>query len=130
VSPPDVSSHRAPSPVRDHGGPSEEIPVVDLSSDDEENALPNISWDEEFAQRLFGNLNCGVLGPPSDDNIIILNDSEEEEEVREVITTDAEAAPPSAMNSLTPSIFAIDADDVPIEVQDDNTDGGDKVRSP
>jgi hypothetical protein len=32
VSPSDVSSHRPPSPVREHDGPSEEILVVDLSS--------------------------------------------------------------------------------------------------
>jgi hypothetical protein len=34
--------------MKEHGGPSEEIPVVDLSSD-EEDGLPDTSWDEEFA---------------------------------------------------------------------------------
>jgi hypothetical protein len=44
----DVSSHRPPSPVREHGRPSEGILMVDLSSKEEEDALPKTSWDEEF----------------------------------------------------------------------------------
>jgi hypothetical protein len=47
VSPPDVSSHRPPSPLREHGGPYEVIPVVDLSFNEEE-GLPDITQDEEF----------------------------------------------------------------------------------
>jgi hypothetical protein len=38
--------------------------VVDLSSSsDEKGLIPDTSWDEEFVRRLFGDLNCGVLGP-------------------------------------------------------------------
>jgi hypothetical protein len=33
--------------------------------------------DEQFARRLFGNLNRDVLGPPDDDKIIIISDSDE-----------------------------------------------------
>jgi hypothetical protein len=58
--------------------------VVDLSSLDEENLIPNTSRDAEFARRLFGDLNNRLLQPLDDGKIIILSDSnEEEEEVHE-----------------------------------------------
>jgi hypothetical protein len=104
--------------------------VVDLSFDEEENALPDTSRDEEFTRRLYGDLNHGLLGPPDDSNVIVLNDSNKEEEVREEITTDVKAAPPSIVNSPAPSVSAIDADDAPEEAQDDNCDGGNKIESP
>jgi hypothetical protein len=53
--------------------------VVDLSSG-EEDAFPDTSRDEEIAQKLFNNLNRGLLGPPNDGNINILSDSNKEEE--------------------------------------------------
>jgi hypothetical protein len=132
VSPSDVSSRRSTSLVHEHGGPSEDIPVVDLSSDEEENALSDTSWDEEFARRLFGDLNRGLLGLPGDGSVIVLRDSDEEEEVHEEVTTDAdaEAAPPSDVNSLAPFVFIADVDDAPVGVQDNNSDGGDKAGSP
>jgi hypothetical protein len=129
VSPLEGSPHRPPSPVREHDRPSETIPVVDLSSDEEE-ILPDTMGDEEFARRLFGELNREVLGPPDDGNIIILSDSDEEEDVCEEVTADAEAAPPSTGNSSTPSISAADTNDAPDGLQDDNSDGGDKAGSP
>jgi hypothetical protein len=129
VSPPEGSPCRSPSPVHEHGGPSETIPVVDLSSDEEE-IFPDTMRDEEFIRRLFSKLNRKLLGPLGDDNIIILSDSDEKEEVHEEITVDAEAAPPSAMNSPAPSVSIAAADDAPDGVQDDNSDGGDKVGSP
>jgi hypothetical protein len=58
----------------EHDGPSKGLLVVDLSSE-EEDAAPNTSQDEEIAQKLFGALNRGLLGPPNDENIIILSDS-------------------------------------------------------
>jgi hypothetical protein len=60
ASPPEVSSHRPMSTMYEHGGPSNEISVVDLSSEDD--IFPNTSWDEEFARRLFGDLNYELLG--------------------------------------------------------------------
>jgi hypothetical protein len=47
--------------------------------------------DEEFARRLFGDINRNVLGLPNDGKVIILSDSneEEEEEVREETTADS-----------------------------------------
>jgi hypothetical protein len=83
--------------VREHDRPSKVIPVVDLSSDEEE-GLPNTTRDE-FARRLFGELNHSLLGPPTDDNVIIVNDSDEEEEVCDEITANTKVSPPSIVNS-------------------------------
>jgi hypothetical protein len=129
VSPPNVSSHRPPSPVREHGRSSKGILMVDLSSSEEDD-LPDTSCDEEFSRKLFGDLNRGLLGPPSDGNVIILNDSNEDEEVREEDTADAEAAVPSAVNSPTPTVSTTEVDDTSAGKQDDNSDGGDETGSP
>jgi hypothetical protein len=79
---------------------------------------------------LFGKLNRELLGLPSDRNIIILNDSDEEEEAHEEIIVDTKAAPPFVVNSPAPIVFVDDVDDALDGVQDDNSDGGDKVGSP
>jgi hypothetical protein len=115
--------------VCEHGGPSEVILVVDLSSDEEE-SFPDITQYEEFARRLFGELNRRLLGPPDDGNVIILGDSDEEEEVRKEVTTDADAASPSVVNSLAPSVSIANVDDAPDGVQGDSSNGGDKASSP
>jgi hypothetical protein len=47
--------------------------------------------------------------------------------VRKEVAADTESAPPSAVNSLAPSVSADDASE---EAQDDNSDGGDRVGSP
>jgi hypothetical protein len=112
VSPPEASSRRPPSPVHEHSGPFVAIPVVDLSSDEEEIFL-DTTWDKEFARRVFNELNHELFGPPGDGNIITLSDSDEEEEVCEEITVDVEAASPSTVNSSAPSVFAAIDDDVP-----------------
>jgi hypothetical protein len=96
--------------------------VLDLSSD-EEDIFPDTSQDEEFARKLFGDLNCGLLGPPGDGNAIIILDSDEEEEVREEDTVAVEAASPSTVNSPTPTVSAADTDDAPDGVQDDSNGG-------
>jgi hypothetical protein len=114
--------------VCEHGRPSKGISVVDLSSDEEE-GLHDISRDEEFARRLFGELNRRLLGPPDNGNVTILNDSDEEEETREEVTADAEAAPPSVVNSPVPTVSVDNIDDAPDGVQDDSSDGGDKTDS-
>jgi hypothetical protein len=129
ASPPDVSSRRPPSPVYEHSGSSEGIPVVDLSSAEEDD-LPDTSRDEEFARKLFSDLNYGLHGPPGDDNVIILSDTDEEEVVHEEDITYAEAAPPSAVNSPTPTVCATDVDDASEGKQDNNSDGGDEAGSP
>jgi hypothetical protein len=76
--------------------------MVDLSSSsDEECLILDTSWDEEFARRLFGDLNRDILGPPDDGKVIILSDSDEEEvEVREEEAVGVDAAPCSATGIL------------------------------
>jgi hypothetical protein len=93
------------------GGSSEKASVVDLSSSsDEGDLITDVSRDEEFARRLFGDLNCNVHGPLSDDKIIILSDSDEEEEVCEEKAIDVKAAPSSAVRSPASTASADDAD--------------------
>jgi hypothetical protein len=86
--------------------------VEDLSSSsDEEDLILDALRDEEFARRLFGDLNCAVLGPPDDSNVIILSNSdEEEEEVHEEDAIDAEVAPSSSVKSPAPTASADDTD--------------------
>jgi hypothetical protein len=87
--------------------------VVDLSlSSDEGDLIADVSWDEEFTRRLFGNLNRDFMGPPDDGKIIILNDSDEEEEVHEEKAADAEVAPSSAARSPPPIASAADTDGI------------------
>jgi hypothetical protein len=47
---------------------------------DEDKPIPDTACDFEFTQRLFGELNRDLLGPPDDSKVIILSDSDEEEE--------------------------------------------------
>jgi hypothetical protein len=111
-SPPEVSSRCLRSPVWEQGGSFGKALVVDLSSSSNKGDLiADVSCDEEFARRLFGDLNRDFLGPPGDDKIIILSDSdEEEEEVCEEKAADAEAMPSSAVRSPAPTAFTDDAD--------------------
>jgi hypothetical protein len=97
--------------------------VVDLSSSsDEEDLIVDVSRDEEFDRRLFGNLNHNVLGPPSDCKIIILSDSdEEEEEVCEEKTTNTKDVTTSVAVNPT-STTSIDTDDAPTGMKNDNND--------
>jgi hypothetical protein len=98
--------------------------MIDLSSSsDEEDLIVNTSHDEELARRLFGDLNCAVIGPPGDGKIIILSDSdeEEEEEVSEEKTNGTEdVATSTAINPA--STASADADDAPTGVKNDNSD--------
>jgi hypothetical protein len=137
-----VCSHCPHSLVLEQGGPSGMTPVVDLSSPQgEENPLHDIAHDFEFAQRLFGELNRAFLGLPGDGKVIILSDSnEEEEEAREENSVGAEdAAASTAINpvstaftnnigtpaekSSTPVASPADADNDPVVVLNDSSDG-------
>jgi hypothetical protein len=97
--------------------------VVDLSSSDEEYLIPDISRDEEFTKRLFGDLNHELLRPPDDDKVIILSDSDEEEEEVHQETADVEAVLSSAVKSPTSTSSSVAVDDAPEAVQDDSNDG-------
>jgi hypothetical protein len=92
-SPLEISSHRPCSSVFEQGDPFEKVLMVDLSSSsDEEGLIPDTSHDEEFARRLFGDMNRDVLRPLGNIKVIILSDLDEEEEVPKEDVTDAEAA--------------------------------------
>jgi hypothetical protein len=94
--------------------------VIDLSSSsDEEDLIATTSRDFEFVQRLFGELNRAVLGPPDDDKIIILSDSDEEE-VHEEKTTGTKDAAASATVKPT-STTSTDVDDAPVGAKNDNS---------
>jgi hypothetical protein len=74
-SPLDISSHRRCSPVFEQGSASGATPVSDPSS-----LIVDTSRDEEFARKLFGDLNHNILGPPGDGKIIIIDDSDNDDE--------------------------------------------------
>jgi hypothetical protein len=104
---------------------------VDLAlSSSEEESIADTSRDEEFARKLFDDLNRDILGPPGDDKIIVISDSDDEDETHEDAAVNAEVAPPSATNSADSPTSASDVDETPDGVLDDNADGGDEAGSP
>jgi hypothetical protein len=97
--------------------------VIDLSSSsDEEDLITDISHDFEFAQRLYGELNRAVLGPPGDDKIIILSDSDEEEVRKENTTNTKDVAAFAAVNPASTASTDTDTDDAPVGAKNDNRD--------
>jgi hypothetical protein len=116
--------------VFEQGGPSGNIPVIDLfSSSDEEDFFTGTSRDVVFARQLFRDPNRDLHGPPGDDKVIALNDSDEEEEVCEEIVADADAVPSAAMKSLTPAASTADVDEDLGKIQDNNSDDLAPVRT-
>jgi hypothetical protein len=79
----DVSSRHRCSSVFEQGGASGVTPVSGPSS-----LVVDTSCDEEFTRKLFGDLNCDILGPPGDGKIIIIDDSDNDDEAQEEGTTD------------------------------------------
>jgi hypothetical protein len=92
------------------------------SSSDEEDFFADTSRDEDFARRLFDNLNRDLLGPPGDGKVIILSDSDEEVEACEETTTTTDAAPSVAVKSSTPTASTADVDEDPGKMQNANSD--------
>jgi hypothetical protein len=111
------------------------------SSSDEEDSFTDTSREFEFTQRLYGELNHDLLGPPGDGKIIILNDSdkEKEEACKEKFASAKDAVASTAVNpistassgdvgtlaekSLTPAASPIDADEDLGVVPNDSSDG-------
>jgi hypothetical protein len=102
---------------------------LELSSGEDE-SIVDTSRDEEFARKLFGDLNRDILGPPGDSKIIVISDSDDDDETHEDAVVNAEAAPPSATNSADSPISASDVDETPDGVSNDSAEGGDKAGSP
>jgi hypothetical protein len=104
---------------------------VDLAlSPSEEDSIADTSRDEEFARKLFGDLNRDILRPSGDGKIIVISDSDDEDETHGDAAVNAEAAPPSAVNSADSLTSASDVNETPDGVSDDNADGGDEAGSP
>jgi hypothetical protein len=123
-SPPETSSRHLCLPLCEQGGPSEPVPIVDLaSSSSEEDSVADTSWDEEFVGKPFGDLNRDILRPPDDGKIIVLSDSDDDDETHKDATVNAEAAPPFSANSTDSPTSALDADETPDGVSEDNVDG-------
>jgi hypothetical protein len=104
---------------------------VDLAlSPSEEDSIADTSRDEEFARKLYGDLNRDILGPLGDGKIIVISDSDDEDKTHEDAAVNAEAAPPSGANSVDSPTSTSDVDETPDGVSDDNADGGDEAGSP
>jgi hypothetical protein len=83
---------------------------VDLSSSfDEGDLITDVSWDEAFTRRLFGDLNHDVLGSSGDGKIMIVSDSDKEDEVHQEKTTTDKATPSSVVRSPTSTASTDDA---------------------
>jgi hypothetical protein len=137
----EVCSRRPRSLVLEQGVPSGTAPVVNLSSpQDEGGPIHDTAHDFKFIQRLFGKLNCDLLGPLSDGKVIILSysDEEEEEAYEEKSTGVEDAATFAAVNpdsiasagdigsptdkSLTPAASPTDVDNDPEVEPNDSSD--------
>jgi hypothetical protein len=97
-SPSEVSSRRHCSSMFEQGcalgatpGSGSSLLVVDTSHD------------EEFARKLFGDLNRDILGSPGDSKIIIIDDSDDDDDAQEEGTTsiDPTAVPASVADAPT-----------------------------
>jgi hypothetical protein len=97
-SPSDVSSRRRCSSVFEQGGASGATSVSGPSS-----LVVDTSHDEEFVRKLFGDLNCNILGLPDDGKIIIIDDSDDDAKAQEEGTTDIDpmTVPASAADAPT-----------------------------
>jgi hypothetical protein len=95
-SPSDVLSCHHYSLVFEQGGASGVTPVSIPSS-----LVVDTSCDEEFARKLFGDINRDIVGPPGDIKIIIIDDYDNDDEVQEegMIGIDPMAVPASAADA-------------------------------
>jgi hypothetical protein len=73
----EVLSRRHCSPVFEQGSAAGTTPVSGSSL-----LVVDTSLNEEFARKLFGDLNHDILGPPGDGKIIIIDDSDDDDEAQ------------------------------------------------
>jgi hypothetical protein len=93
--PSEVSSCRRCSPVFEQGSASGTTPVSGSSL-----LVVDTSRDEEFARKLFGDLNHDILGPLGDGKIIIIDDSDDEAQEEGIAGIKPTAVPSSATDAL------------------------------
>jgi hypothetical protein len=105
-SPSDVSSRCHCSSVFKQGSASGVTPVSGPSS-----LVVDTSRNEEFARKLFGDLNRDILGPHGDGKIIIIDDSDDDDEAQE-----------EGMAGAEPMTFPASATDAPAGTKVDNSD--------
>jgi hypothetical protein len=117
-SPSEVLSHRRCSPVFEQGSASGTTPVSGPSL-----LVVDTSRNEEFARKLFGDLNRDILGPPGDGKMIIIDDSDDDDEAQEEGTAGIESTvvPASATDALA-GATVVNNDD---QGSDQEADGGD-----
>jgi hypothetical protein len=84
------------------------------------------SCDEEFARKLFGDLNCDILRPHGDGKIIIIDDSNDDDEAQEEGTTDIEPTTVLASAADAPTGARVANSDDQGSYQE--VDGGDNNR--
>jgi hypothetical protein len=86
------------------------------------------SCNEEFARKLFGDINRDILGPPGDGKIIIINDSDDDDDAQEEGTAgiDPTAVPASTADAPAGARVA-NSDDQGSEQEGDG--GGDSGHS-
>jgi hypothetical protein len=120
-SPSDVSSHCRCSSLFEQGSASGATPVSSPSS-----LVVDTSHDEEFARKLFGDLNRDILGPPGDGKIIIIDDSDDEAQEEGTAGIDPTVVPASIADAPARARVA-NGDDQGSEQEADG--GGDSGRS-
>jgi hypothetical protein len=102
-SPSEVLSCRRCSPVFKQGSTLGTTPVSGPSS-----LVVDTSHDEEFARKLFGDLNRDILRPPGDGKIIIIDDDDEAQE--------------EGMAGIKPTVVPASVADDPTRARVDNSD--------
>jgi hypothetical protein len=124
-SPSDVSSHRHCSSVFEQGSASGATPVSGPSS-----LVVDTSRAEEFARKLFDDLNHDILGPPGDGKIIIIDDSDDDNEAQEegTVSIDPTAVPASAVDAPAGARVANSDDQGSEQEVDGGCDSGRSVR--
>jgi hypothetical protein len=120
-SPSDVSSRHRCSSVFEQGSASGATPVSGPSS-----LVVETSHDEEFARKLFGDLNHDFLGPLGDGKIIIIDDFDDDDEAQEEGMAGAEPTTVPASAADAPAGTKVDTSDD--QGSDQEADGGDNSR--
>jgi hypothetical protein len=116
-SPSDVSSC-CRSSVFEQGSASGATPVSGPSS-----LVVDTSRDEEFARKLFGDLNSDIIGPPGDGKIIIIDDFDDDDDAQEEGTIGVE--PTTVPASATNALVGTRVDNSDDQGSDQEADGGD-----
>jgi hypothetical protein len=88
------------------------------------------SCNEEFARKLFGDLNRDILRPPSDGKIIIINDSDDEAQEEGTTDIDPTAGPASAADAPAGSSVANSDDQGSEQEVDGGSDSGRSTGAP